>query len=476
LLLEPAARSTAVDVGRECCRDGVTGSAAPTPAARALLDYFRCSSAVAAIESGDADSAEGYFTFHGNVCYGRRRGGPTRASADVTLPDVSDLIEISAGRVRLPFDLAEVAANLREERYARPADAAGSRLSERAAVRSLYYLLRPLLPVGVRKHLQRIRLNGWRDIAFPRWPVDTSVDSLMRHVLEAVVRSGAAERVPFVWFWPDAAPTCIVMTHDVEGAEGHRFCAELMDIDESFGIRSAFQVVPELRGTAWRGLADRIRSRGFEVNVHDLNHDGYLFHNYPQFLRRARQINRYVREYGARGFRAGAMYRDQRWYDAFEFSYDMSVPNAAHLEPQRGGCCTVMPYFVGRILELPLTTTQDYSLFHILGDYSTALWQQEIDEIGRHNGLVTLLTHPDYLVERKARAVYVELLKHLRRIGEERKAWMALPADVDEWWRNRSAMTLVPQGSTWRVEGKGSERARVAYASLRDGRLVYEVD
>ena len=59
----------------------------------------------------------------------------------------------------------------------------------------------------------------------------------------------------------------------------------------------------------------------------------------------------------------------------------MSVPNVAHLEPQRGGCCTVMPYFIGDILELPLTTTQDYSLFHILGDYSIALWKQQIELI-----------------------------------------------------------------------------------------------
>ena len=66
------------------------------------------------------------------------------------------------------------------------------------------------------------------------------------------------------------------------------------------------------------------------------------------------------------------MYREQQWFDAFDFSYDMSVPNVAHLEPQRGGCCTVMPYFVGDLLELPLTTVQDYSLFHILNDYSTA--------------------------------------------------------------------------------------------------------
>jgi hypothetical protein len=40
----------------------------------------------------------------------------------------------------------------------------------------------------------------------------------------------------------------------------------------------------------------------------------------------------------------------------------MSVPNVGHLEVQRGGC-TVMPYFIGRIVELPVTTSQDYSVF-----------------------------------------------------------------------------------------------------------------
>ncbi|HVB59215.1 MAG TPA: hypothetical protein VNE63_22650, partial [Candidatus Acidoferrales bacterium] len=90
------------------------------------------------------------------------------------------------------------------------------------------------------------------------------------------------------------------------------------------------------------------------------------------------------------------------WYDAFEFSYDMSVPNVAHLEPQRGGCCTVMPYFVGKILELPLTTIQDYSLFHILGDYSIDLWKQQIDLIMQRNGPVSFITHPDYLREKRA--------------------------------------------------------------------------
>jgi hypothetical protein len=154
----------------------------------------------------------------------------------------------------------------------------------------------------------------------------------------------------------------------------------------------------------------------------------------------------------------------------------MSVPNVAHLEPQRGGCCTVMPYFVGNILELPLTTTQDYSLFHILVDYSTTLWKRQIGLILSQNGLVSLLTHPDYLIEGRARAVYVELLEHLRSLRDRGDVWMALPAEVDRWWRNRQLMRVVRDGDGWRVEGPDRDRARVAYASLEEGRVVYTLD
>ena len=36
-------------------------------------------------------------------------------------------------------------------------------------------------------------------------------------------------------------------------------------------------------------------------------------------------------------------------------------------------------------------------------------------------------------------------------------------------------MKLVPQGDGWRIEGEGSERARIAYASEHDGQLVYSL-
>ena len=168
------------------------------------------------------------------------------------------------------------------------------------------------------------------------------------------------------------------------------------------------------------------------------------------------------------------MYRNLDWYDAFEFSYDMSAPNVAHLEPQRGGCCTVMPYFVGRILEIPLTTSQDYSVFQILNDYSIDLWKEQVDLILQRNGLISFISHPDYLIEMRARAVYLKLLRYLREMTKREGVWVTVPGEIDKWWRARNRMKLVENGSGWVIEGPEKERARVAYAVLEKGRLRYQ--
>jgi hypothetical protein len=218
-----------------------------------------------------------------------------------------------------------------------------------------------------------------------------------------------------------------------------------------------------------------LKRRAFEVNVHDLTHDGYLFRNREKFLRHAAAINSRGREFGSRGFRSGAMYRRQGWFASLDISYDMSVPNVAHLEPQAGGCCTVMPYFMGHVLELPLTASQDYTVFHILGQHSTRLWNEQIAIVLAEHGLLSFIAHPDYLIEPAARGLYTELLRTLVSLREDRGVWTALPSEIDRWWRARRAMRLVADGPSWRIEGPGSARARLAFARLRDGRVVYEV-
>jgi hypothetical protein len=152
----------------------------------------------------------------------------------------------------------------------------------------------------------------------------------------------------------------------------------------------------------------------------------------------------------------------------------MSVPNVGHLDPQHGGCCTVMPYFVGNLLEIPVTATQDYTLFHVLNTYSTELWRQQIETIMRHHGLISFIIHPDYLDTPEAKGAYTQLLTHLSELRAAAGVWIALPGEVDTWWRQRSAMRLVADESGWHVEGQGAERAVVAYAALKDEKVTYE--
>jgi hypothetical protein len=443
----------------------------------AIVEYFRCPPDLAPIGTRHGRSAQdGFFAFGEAIGFGRMAVGQPAAYASDPLRNVAADVTVEDGHASLPFDLAEVATNLREERYRQNGYNFLQKSTMRSAVQRLYYQVRPLMGVGVRKHLQKVRLSGWDKIPFPRWPVDRSVDVLMESALALAMKAQGLSAVPFIWFWPEGAPACAMMTHDVEGQSGIDFCDELMDIDDSYGVKSAFQLIPEGREEQWRQTAAKMRRRGFEVNLHDLNHDGRLFADKDAFLRHARRINDYTREFGCEGFRSGAMYREQGWFGAFEFSYDMSVPNAAHLEPQRGGCCTVMPYFVGDILELPLTTTQDYSLFHILNDYSTTLWQEQIRVIREHHGLISVIAHPDYLTGRREREIYVELLRHLRVLRNREGVWMALPGEINRWWRNRREMTLVRSGGEWRIEGPDAVRARVAYATLQGDRLVYQFE
>lgn len=447
----------------------------PTAANRALLAFYLCPEKFVDIQlTGQLSNDAGYFQFgQGTICYGRSSAGYRTGRPDAASYDALADVRSHGTQIDFPFDLAEVIDNLRLERYTH--DGGGGVSRWELCLKRIYYFFRPLMHAQVRKRIQRGRLTGWRNLPFPRWPVDTTVENLCEKSLLLSMKAKGIDRVPFIWFWPDSAQSCVAMTHDVETERGRDFCSELMNIDESFGIKASFQVVPEGRYEIPEAFIPAIRDRGFEINVQDLNHDGNLFRNRDEFRRRAREINNYSKTHGISGFRAAVLYRNLDWYDALHFSFDMSVPNVAHLDPQRGGCCTVMPYFFGDILEIPVTTTQDYMLFHLLNDYSLDLWKTQTDLIIAKNGLVSFIVHPDYVIDGKARGAYKDLLAFLRELGQRKKLWFTLPGEIDRWWRARSKMRIVGAGGDWRIEGEGAERANLAFAQIVGDRLEYVV-
>ena len=444
---------------------------------QALSDYYRLPAGlVGGVSAPDFSGNIGFFRFGPDaICYGRCASGVSSNIENSQLFDASHGLRLDKTEVHLPFDPDQVIENLRHERYVDALAPDRERLVTHGWIRPAYYFLRAFLPASVRQRLQRAYFSDWQSRAFPAWPVDFTVDTLHEEFLRLSMRAAGVTKMPFIWFWPDGAPNCLIMTHDVETRAGRDFTKQLMDLDESYGIKASFQVIPQERYEVPDEYVQEIRKRGFEFNIHDLNHDGHLYQKREEFLRRAKKINEYGRQYGAHGFRAGAMYRMLDWYDAYEFSYDMSLTNVAHLEARRGGCCTVFPFFIGRILELPLTTCQDYSVFNILNDYSIELWKKQIDLIRRRNGLMSFIAHPDYLIDPQARKVYGMLLAYLRQMIAREKIWAALPGEVNHWWRARSQMKLVQKDGRWEIEGPESERARIAFAVIAEGRLAYEV-
>ena len=84
--------------------------------------------------------------------------------------------------------------------------------------------------------------------------------------------------------------------------------------------------------------------------------------------------------------------------------------------------------------------------------------------------------HPDYVIEKRARKTYQSLLNRLAQLRADGRLWIALPGQVDQWWRERSQMTVVRDGSRWRIEGRGKERARLAYGSLVGKKLAFTIE
>ena len=69
----------------------------------------------------------------------------------------------------------------------------------------------------------------------------------------------------------------VVLTHDVEGPLGVAKCRQLMELEKKLGFCSSFNFIPEGDYRVSRELREELTQNGFEVGVHDLNHDGKLY-------------------------------------------------------------------------------------------------------------------------------------------------------------------------------------------------------
>jgi hypothetical protein len=318
----------------------------------------------------------------------------------------------------------------------------------------LYYRIKPLVPLSARLAVRRWFALRKREKVRDVWPI--------------LPRS---ESPPEGWTgWPDGKQFALVLTHDVEGPAGLAKVRKLMALEQKLGFRSAFNFIPEGgQYTAPKELRDELAANGFEVGVHDLYHNGKLFLTKREFSRNAVKINRYLKDWGAAGFRSGFMLHNLDWIHDLNVQYDTSTFDTDPFEPQPHGQGTIFPFWVppnGEQLsakvtkneepssplcpfvvspgyvELPYTLPQDSTLFLILGERHPDIWFQKLDWVAKHGGMALVNVHPDYVRFEDGpgspRTYPVQLYTRFLEYARQRYGgafWQPLPRQVAQFVR-----------------------------------------
>ena len=369
-----------------------------------------------AARAGDALVADpALATAAGPVVLEATAVGPA-ASARVLAPRLRDvepallLRYLSGPRpayTRLPFDYRRVPS---------PVRAAGLALLDRAASR------RP-------------------QPDFPAWPLEARLDD-ERAAAWRCAGLPAATRPT----WPEGRPAAVLLTHDIDSRDDIDGIGPLQTLEGERGFVAAIGFVPEV---SWpgRAIVEGLGAAGYEVYCHDERHDGQLPYRGADGIRRTfeRFFDRqpWARPL-VRGFRAGQLLMSgdlavavRDWFDL-----DLSIPTSERGGPYRGtaGCGTVFPFWLDRLLELPLTLPQDYYLFNVdrqSGPEIARTWVQTLVAIVARGGVAVVNTHPVWTNPRRPPVwdAYVALLDAVTASG----AWVTTPSAARDWLASRRA-------------------------------------
>lgn len=299
-----------------------------------------------------------------------------------------------------------------------------------------YFAFKPYIPRRVRLAVRRGRARRIIKQCRATWPINPD-----------------AGETPAGWpGWPESKDFALVITHDVESPSGLEKVISLAELEISQGFRSSFNFIPEGPYEDPVEVREWLEARGFEVGVHDLNHDGRLYGSRQGFRDKATRINRYLDAWGAVGFRSGFMLRQLEWIHDLDVLYDASTFDTDPFEPQPDGSNTIFPFQVRRAggsgsgyTELPYTLPQDSTLFLLLGEETPEIWKRKLDWIASRGGLALVNIHPDYVdfSGRRTSSCYPssiirDFLDHLCTRYKGRY-WNPLARDLATWYRKEVA-------------------------------------
>ncbi len=329
----------------------------------------------------------------------------------------------------------------------------------------LYYHAKPFLPWGFRMAIRRLFAFRKRQRYQATWPIDPS-----------------SSLSPSDWSgWPDDKSFAFLLSHDVETQIGYDKIGPLVDLEESLGFRSVVNFIPEGQYRISDQLIKDLKARGFEVGVHGLHHDGKLYNSLVRFNLRSKKINKYLKDWGATGFRSPLMHHNLNWLHALNIAYDASTFDTDPFEPQPDGVKTIFPFWVpkhpeigsqrpevgeqkpeGRpqtsehrtqessstlppsldgYVEIPYTLPQDSTLYLLLKEKTNKIWKEKTAWLSQNGGMAFMNVHPDYIDFNENGSpstypvsLYKEYLEHVKA-AYGGQYWHATPGEVASRFR-----------------------------------------
>lgn len=292
-----------------------------------------------------------------------------------------------------------------------------------APLQKLYYgVARPLMPLFMRRWLQSRYTRAVKCDPHFIWADFVELLKSDERAWERFTTS----------LYPDRYTTSIILTHDVETQRGYDFIPEVIALEQEYGFRGSWNLVP-YKYKLHPAITDLIIKTGNEIGIHGYNHDGTLYYSAQRFMQRAAYINEALRKYGAVGFRSPQVHRNLRWLQHLDILYDASCFDYDPYQPFPGGTGSIWPFMAGRFVELPYTVPQDHVLFYTLKKKDISIWKKKVKWLAANHGMILTLTHPDYLQEKDHLQRYEEFLAYLAEIPD---AWHCLPREMAEWYAN----------------------------------------
>jgi len=190
----------------------------------------------------------------------------------------------------------------------------------------------------------------------------------------------------------------LCLTHDIDTEVCAEFWPVIADIEQSYNMRSTFNVLTNGPYKLEKRWLDDLENRGFEIGLHGDTHDMSFGYRNPQDievrLRRCLdQLDRPILGYRAPAFAISEQLLNI--LDKLGFRYDSSIKSNVFYS---GGVDICIPYIYPgtRIWELPLTI-QDDGLFHdqaLSDSQAEDVVEDIVNVLKPYNGVMIFNTHP----------------------------------------------------------------------------------